>query len=658
MTLENGLGEHRVSEGGIRPNDCTGREPVLVEMSHLPSRWQRNMRSRLTPADRLELELLRRSLPATTPAESSLDGGPVQLLSSRPRQEADAFAPTDDPRQFDGLDGRGLVLVEPRPLSPGSPPGRFGRGVLAPSPPRWASSQTTAAAPTAGGLAAEAMEKVARAAAAADEAATASTWVPGNRFRMGLEKLVHLAAHELQDTAEKAELSARRNAVSRARRAEHAEPSPRDRLEGLKAAEAAIFRNESDEINDRAALEKAIHDHELRMNAVEARGYQRESRRYVTEALEAELANKMADSRRRESEVERERHRKLEKRQADVQAAKARVTKRREGRTNQALRLEQSRVFTANVSQLAWHVGKHASMSYKAQNARGMRQWVTGQKLHKEDMRRRMLRRVQELQEQKRYVCACQTRGLPPHYRRYSRFAWATIFLGGVRTLCSLLQFRGRSVSLSRVFFTRNEGARLRRALAARGRARAAIDEAIILHRAGHEIPSGNNLTEEVMHVLRPRSKLQGVNSGHDGSGGGPDPLCGEDGGDDGRHTGCILHRTQPQSPVETGHATEHRGPSPGNGPRGGATPCKPEAPPRLRFREQKNRRLSAGDVGKTVVVLAAVPRVTREAAQPTRPPPLSGTAGSAPVGSPSKEAKKVLPSQTGLPWPLGRRRW
>lgn len=377
-----------------------------MEMSHLPSRWQRNVRSRWTPADRLELELLRRSLPATTPAESSPDGSRVQLLGCKPQQGADAFAPTDDPRQLNRLDGRGLVLVEPGPISPGSPVGRFfGRGVLAPSPPRWASSQTMAAVRSAGGLAAEAMEKVARAAAAADEAATASTWVPGNRFRMGLEKLVRLDAHELKDAAEKAGLSARRDTVSRARRGERAEPSPRDRLERLKAAEADIFRRESDEINHRAAFEKAIHDHELRVNAVEAREYARESRKHVAETLEAGLASKMADIGRREGEAEAERRRSLEKRQADVQAAKAKAAKRREDRAKQALSLAESRTFTANASQLARHVRKHASMSYKAQNARGMRQWVKGQRLHKEDMRRRMLRRVQELQEQKRYKC-------------------------------------------------------------------------------------------------------------------------------------------------------------------------------------------------------------------------------------------------------------
>eukprot|EP00903_Cladosiphon_okamuranus_P010060 g9535.t1 len=601
VTLENGLGELRVPQGGIRPLDRTGKEPALVEMSHLPSRWQQGMRSRLTPADRLEMELLRRSLRATTAAESSSDGGPVQLLSGKPQRGVDLFAPTDDPRQLDGLDCRGLALVEPRPTSPGSPLGRsLGGGVLAPSPPRWASSQTMAAARSAGGLAAEAMEKVARAAAAADEAASASTWVPGNRFRMGLERLVRLDAHELQEATEKARLSARRDTVSRARQAERAESSPRDRLERLKAAEADIFRRESDEINHRAAFEKAIHERELRVNAVEAREYMLKSRKHVAETLETRRANKMADSRRREGEAEAERRRSLEKRQADVHLAKARAAKRREDRAKQALSLAESRTFTANASQLARHVGKHASMAYKAQHARGVRQWVKGQRLHKEEMRRRMLRRVQELQEQKR-----------------------------------------------------NEGTRLRKALAARGRARAAIDEAVIHHRAGHTIPPGGDLDEKILHVLRPRSRLQAVNSGQN-DGGEPALLCEEDAGHYGTHAGRVCDRARSQSPAGTGHAVMEFGRPPGDGTRRGTTvPCKPEAT-RLHAREHRNRRLSADDGGKTVVVLASVPRVAREARSTKSPPQ-----GAALLGSPSKEAvKKAAPDQAVLPWPLSRRCW
>lgn len=391
--------EHHVRESSIRPRDCTGKEPALVEMSHLPSRWQRHARSLLTPADRLELELLRQSLPTTTPAEPQPSDSPIQLLSNKPRPEDDACTSL-----LNGLNGRGLVPVEPRTVSQNSPLGRPGVQMIGSSPPRWASSQTMSAARAAGGLATKALERVAKAAAAADEAASPSTWVPGNRFRMGLEKLVHLAAHKAQDAAENVELSAKRDTATRVRHAEHAEPSPRERLERLKAADVAIFRQESDEINDRAALERAIREHDLKINAVEAREYARDSRRQAAEALEANLANQMADIKKRESEVESERRRSSRKRQADVGSAKARVAQRREGRAKQALHLAESNTFSTSASQLARHVGKHTTMLNKAQNARGIRRWVQGQKAHKEDMRRRMLTRVLMLQEEKRYA--------------------------------------------------------------------------------------------------------------------------------------------------------------------------------------------------------------------------------------------------------------
>ena len=86
-------------------------------------------------------------------------------------------------------------------------------------------------------------------------------------------------------------------------------------------------------------------------------------------------------------------------------AAKARVTQRQAERSKKALYVAESNAFTANTSQLARYVGKYATMSHKSQNARGMRQWVKGKKVHEEDTRRRMLRRVQQLQEQKRYHC-------------------------------------------------------------------------------------------------------------------------------------------------------------------------------------------------------------------------------------------------------------
>lgn len=392
-------------ESSIRPLDRTGRETALVEMSHLPSRWQRKARSRLTPDDRLKLELLRRSLPATATAAAELPckDSPLQLLSGKPGPVADAFVAADELRQLNALDDRKhVVQVEPRPISPSSPLGHGDRRMASPAPPRWAGSQTMSAARTAGVLAAGALEKVARAAAAADKAASASTWVPGNRFKVGLEKLVRMAAHDAQDAAEKEELSARRDAVARARQEERAEPSPRDRLERLKAAEIAIFRRGSDEIKGRAALERAMHVHELKASAAEAKEYMRNGRRLAAKVLEDQLANQISGIKKREREVYGERQRKMDMRDADVEAAKARAARRREGRAKQATCVAESNAFTANASQLARHVGKFTTTSHKAQNARGMRRWVKDQKVHKEDMRIRMLKRVQELQEEKR----------------------------------------------------------------------------------------------------------------------------------------------------------------------------------------------------------------------------------------------------------------
>ncbi|CAM9902934.1 unnamed protein product [Ectocarpus sp. 6 AP-2014] len=609
VTLETGYVEHHVPEGSMRPRDCTGVEPALVEMSHIPSRWQWNARSLLTPADRLELELLRRSLPTTTMTKPSVGERPLELLSANPRREADACVAAEELRRFNGLGGRGLVLGDPRPVSPGSPVGRADPRAMGPSPPRWAGSQTMAAARTAGGLAARALEKVARAAVAADAAAATSTWVPGNRFRVGLEKLVQMAAHEAQDAAKEVELSARRDTVSRARQTERIEPSPRDRVEKLKAAEVAIFRREADEINRRATLERAIHDHELKVNAAEAREYMRDGKRLTAESVKADLENQKCIIKKRESDVEEERQRNLDKRNADVDSAKARVAQRRKDRAKQELRRAESNAFTANASQLARHVCKHAAVSYRAQNTRGMRRWAKGNKNDEEDGRRRMLRRVQELQEQ-----------------------------------------------------NRKEGTKLRRVLAARSRARVAMDEAVVRHRVGQTVSMGDGvLAETVMHVLRPSGGAQGpkgeqvdVVMREDG-----ESRLGsfgtEDGGKDPRRVGSLRER-RPDNNVTISSSMATRG---------GLYPSKPETirPP---LREQTSRRLHANDTGKTVVVLASVPTVTREA-RASRP--LQGTGGAALLGSTSSHsmispnrdvgaAPNATSDQTALPWPLGRRCW
>lgn len=404
--------ERNVPDCCLRPYDRTGKEHALVEMSHLPSRWQRNRRSLLTPSDRLEFELLRRSLPPTTSAEQLL-GGAIQLL--RDKTPSGALSSTlllsegtscgdgiaiSELNRFKGLDGHEFD-TKLRPRSPGSPVGRD-RERMAPPPPRWAGSQAVTTARRAGVPAAGTLDKAAKTATAADEAVAASTWVPGNRFRRDLEKLVRLAACASRNAAEEKRLSARRNIVLRTRKAEHAEPTPRDRLERLKAAEIAIFRGECAERNSRAALEKITDKAERATNAADAREYVRDGKRLAKSYMEAKLAKQGADTKQREDEVEDERRQKQENRQADLQLAKARAAQRRADRAKQALCRAESNTFTASASLLARHVGKHATTAFKAQNVGGLRQWVNKQKTHKEQVQLRLLRRVQELQEQKR----------------------------------------------------------------------------------------------------------------------------------------------------------------------------------------------------------------------------------------------------------------
>ncbi|CAN0152886.1 unnamed protein product, partial [Scytosiphon promiscuus] len=620
VTLENGMAKDSVPESSIRPLDSTGRETALVEMSHLPSRWQRKARSLLTPDDRLELELLRRSLPATAAAELPRRESPMQLLAREPGPEADASVGADELRRFNASDTRRPVQVEPGAVAPGSPPGRGGGRMMSQSPPRWAGSQTMSAVRTAGGLAARALEKVARAAAAADKATAASTWVPGNRFKVGLEKLVHMAAHEAQDSAEKEGLSARREAVAKARHEERAEPSPRDRLEKLKAAEVAIFRRESDEMKNRVALERAMHGDELKASAAEAREYMRSGRKLAAKVLEEELTKQISGIKKWESNVNGERQRKLDARDADVAAAQERAIRRRESRAKQALCVAESAAFTSHASQLARHLGKFTTTSHKTQNVRGMRRWVKDQKIHKEDTRRRMLKRVQELQDEKR-----------------------------------------------------REANKVRRALVARGRARAAMDEAVVRHRVGQSIPFGDDFAQDIMHVLRPSSRSDGMRNDRVSAVGRDDGFSESDGGDvdrgDGERTG-FPEVTKSQGPVNVNGAEIRRPESNGSIKDSGCdaswglgrSPSKPrEARPRSREHSRCRRRVYGNDAGKTVVVLASVPTVTREAQSMPATAAMLGSRSSQSMTAHSMAlgvGPCVTSDQTALPWPLGRRCW
>lgn len=196
------------------------------------------------------------------------------------------------------------------------------------------------------------------------------------------------------------------------------------------------------------------------------------------------------------------------------------------------------------------------------------------------------------------------------------------------------------------------------------------MDEAVIRHRLGEATPYGDNLVGDVMHVLRPRSRLQvqGASSSAQ-DGGSCGPFCGEDGGNDGERVGVsnMQGHSLSQRPIETGNVMEQQRRPSSQGIRGGTIPSKPDAP-RLRSREQRNRSLYASDAGKTVVVLASVPTVSKEAR--SKGGQLQGTAGAALLGSKSSQSMihpasrdagatpKVRTNPSLVPWPLGRRCW
>lgn len=408
VTLDSGRVNYRVPESCLRPYDRTGKEHALVEMSHLPSCWQRDARCPSTPADTVELELFRRSLPYTDqvdqpPAAES----PNKLLrekpaigSANPNSRADSIS-TDKMCCLIGPDVRGIVPGIR--LSPTRSPVRHRGPRISPRAPLWAGSQTVSVARCARGLAASASDRIDAVPSEADKAAVENTWVPGNRFRRDLEKLVYLAARESQGAIEKRELSARRETVSRARNAEHFEPTPRERLESLKAADVAVFRREFLEKKVDAAFEKARETAERSANAADARGYKLDCSRLTKTYMETRLEKQVDDIKDRDAMMEEERLQKVEQRHLDVEIAKARAMQRRADQTKQASRHTECNTFASNTSQLTRYLGKYATKSHRAQTAGVLRKRVKEQKSDKQEMRWRMLKRVQELQKQKRY---------------------------------------------------------------------------------------------------------------------------------------------------------------------------------------------------------------------------------------------------------------
>lgn len=390
-----------------------------MAMSHLPSRWQLSARTAISPSDRVSMEILRHTLPLTNAVPPQSTGtAPIVLVRNHPRTSNHARLLTHRNGTLEGLHAsevERLGSLTVRKHDPELAPTSVGNALLQeapradPSAPRWTGSKTISTG-RAGGLAAGVLNKMARAvavgAAVGDGLVAASTWVPGNRFRRDLEKLVSLAAQQAHDAAERKELDARKQVVLHTRNGERGEPSPRERLGRLKAAEMAIFRREVEEIRARATAERSAEDF-VRSNTVAgARANERESAEFVRADTGARRAKQIVDITRRQMGVEGVRRRETEKRGGDVETAKLRERQRRAGRARQAHLRAESSTFAASASELMRHVRKHTTMCHKAQHAGRMRKWVKGQKAYEEEMRRRLLERVKELQEQKRRVAS------------------------------------------------------------------------------------------------------------------------------------------------------------------------------------------------------------------------------------------------------------
>lgn len=404
VTLDNGGVEPSVPMACLRPFDRTGKEYALVEMSHLPSKWQWSARNNLTPSQRVESELLRRTLPLTTPAASSSTVSPRAPIHAHLSSDEDSKSRGVFAGDLDRLQAREVHKYDPeaRPLSRGDTLGPS-PAQLHPSIPRWEGSTNLSPTRNGSGVVG-AVDEVAKAVAVKDGVTMATTWVPGNRFRRDLEKLVSMAAQEAQDAVVREELELKRQAVLLAKGGgtNKDDLTPRQRLERVKAAEIAIFRREVAEQREMTAAENAAQQC-ARSNAVlEAREHARDSAETARLGMQVMRANQIADNKLREDELEEEREREQAKRQGDVEMAKYRERRRRRARAKQMATRDASNAFTANASELIRHVRKHTSACYKAQVSEGMKQWVIGQKKHKDEMRRRLLERVKELQKRKR----------------------------------------------------------------------------------------------------------------------------------------------------------------------------------------------------------------------------------------------------------------
>lgn len=415
VTMDNGWVKSHVPENRLRPYDRTGKELALVEMSHLPSWWQRKARTFLTQVEALELELLRKSLRfASVTRISPLQPGRL-LRNNLPRDTAlPALSRADDGHQNDIaacekdllLMGNGHALADGlTQCSKGSTVEGDGVRTSFSSARRWAGSTKISGVKTLGGAAVRGgAGKDLTTVLTVDKAASARTWVPGNRFKRGLEKLVQQTALESQQEKRERDLRAKKDAIAKARSTEHPELTPRVRIEIEKAKEIAEFRRESDEVQYRAALENEIGKAERANKVAMAKEQEiickRLSKLYTEERLEEQLA----DIKQSAERVNEERTKKAELWGQDVQIAMDRAMQSKRERARQAIRRAECSTFTSNASRLVRYVRQHETMSRKARSANRKRQWVERNKAQKEELHRRLLRRVEDLQSQNRLV--------------------------------------------------------------------------------------------------------------------------------------------------------------------------------------------------------------------------------------------------------------
>lgn len=200
------------------------------------------------------------------------------------------------------------------------------------------------------------------------------------------------------------------------------------------------------------------------------------------------------------------------------------------------------------------------------------------------------------------------------------------------------------------------------------------MDEAVVRHRVGQGVPLGDDFAQDIMHVLEPRGRSHEMEKDQVKSTGGYGHSMGSchedaDSGDDAWRTG-FPDVVQPQGPVGTTSPVDRRPENKGRvedlgcaaSGRSGGFPSKPRATrPRSRDHSRGRRRMYASDAGRTVVVLASVPTVTREAQSMPASATLLGSGSSQSMIAASKDVgggSHMATDQAVLPWPLGRRCW